>query len=291
MMRSLWTGATGMVAQQNAVDTISNNIANVNTTGYKKETVEFKSLLYTKLQTKTTDNEGNVKPVIGQVGVGTRTASITSRYTQGALNATGNNLDFALEGQGFFKVLLPNGEVGYTRNGTFQASQGPEGLTLCTADGYPVLDSTGSAIVFPAGTDSSTIEVDEEGKFFRTVLNPVTSTTVNDEGGEVTTTKYEKELVNMEISFGVAQFNNPSGLEKTANSILLATESSGEERLEGEDTEISRSKVHAQYIEASNVNLADEMVNLIVAQRAYEMNSKIINASDEMLQQANNLRG
>jgi len=135
-----------MIAQQDAVDTISNNLSNVNTTGYKKETVEFKSLLYSKLQTKTTDNEGNPKPVIGQVGAGVRTASITSRYTQGPLTATGNTFDFALEGNGFFQVQMPDGSISYTRSGAFNMSIGNEGLTLCTAEGYPVLSDQGEAI-------------------------------------------------------------------------------------------------------------------------------------------------
>ena len=116
MLRSLWTGASGMIAQQTSVDTISNNLANVNTVGYKKETVEFRSLLYQKLQTETTDNNGDPKPVIGQVGSGVRTGAITSRFTQGNLNATENPFDLAIEGQGFFQIQMPNGDTSYTRN-------------------------------------------------------------------------------------------------------------------------------------------------------------------------------
>lgn len=271
MMRALWTGASGMVAQQDAVDTISNNLSNVNTTGYKKETVEFKSLLYSKLQTKTTDNEGNPKPVIGQVGAGVRTASITSRYTQGPLSATGNLFDFALEGNGFFQVQMPDGSTAYTRSGAFNMSIGTEGLTLCTAEGYPVLSTQGEPIVFSLDHESSSFSIDEEGRFF--YRNP------------------DQTISDMEVTIGVSQFNNSAGLFKLSNSLMQATEASGEPMLEAENGALKPSKVLSGYLEGSNVETVDEMVNLIVAQRAYEMNSKVIQASDQMLQQANNLRG
>lgn len=271
MMRSLWTGATGMMAQQNAVDTISNNLSNVNTTGYKKETVEFKTLLYSKLQTKTTDNNGDPKPVIGQVGAGVRTASITSRFTQGTLSATGNTYDFALDGNGFFQVAMPDGTVSYTRNGAFNMSIGVDGLTLCTSDGYPVLSNTGETIVFDESIDAANITIDEEGRFYYRNAEDI--------------------IIDLDVQFGVVQFNNPAGLEKLSGSLYAQSEASGEPRLEGEDTALKTSRVLSKYLEASNVETVDEMVNLIVAQRAYEMNSKVITASDQMLQQANNLRG
>ncbi len=270
MMRALWTGASGMIAQQDAVDTISNNLSNVNTTGYKKETVEFKSLLYSKLQTKTTDNEGNPKPVIGQVGAGVRTASITSRYTQGPLTATGNTFDFALEGDGFFRVQMPDGSIAYTRSGAFNMSIGNEGLTLCTAEGYPILSDQGEIITFSLDYESSNFSIDEEGRFWYR--------------------NADQTISDMGVAFGIAQFNNPTGLFKLSNSLLRESEASGEEMLESENGGLQASKVHSGYLEGSNVETVDEMVNLIVAQRAYEMNSKVIQASDQMLQQANNLR-
>ena len=270
MIRALWTGASGMVAQQDAVDTISNNLANVNTVGYKKETVEFKTLLYSKLQTKTTDNNGNPKPVIGQVGAGVRTSSITSRYTQGTFNATGNIFDFALEGNGFFQVQMPDGSIGYTRNGSFNMSIGTEGLTLCTADGYPILNDSGEPMVFGLDKEATAFSIDEDGHFWY---------------GESDGTQTD-----LGMSFGIVQFNNPSGLFKLSRSYLSATGASGEPMLETENTNLKKSKVLSKYLEASNVETVDEMVNLIVAQRAYEMNSKVINAADQMLQQANNLR-
>ena len=270
MLRSLWTGASGMIAQQSAVDTISNNLANVNTVGYKKETVEFKTLLYSKLQTKTTDNNGNPKPVIGQVGAGVRTASITSRYTQGTFKDTGNIFDFALDGSGFFQVQMPDGSIGYTRNGSFNMSIGTEGLTLCTADGYPILSDSGEPMVFSLDKETSKFSIDEDGRFFYI--------------------EKDNTQTDLGVSFGIVQFNNPSGLLKLSGSYLSATGASGEPMLEAGNTELKQSKVRSRYLEASNVETVDEMVNLIVAQRAYEMNSKVINASDQMLQQANNLR-
>ena len=271
MVRSLWTGASGMIAQQNAVDTISNNLSNINTTGYKKETVEFKSLLYSKLQTKTEDNEGNAKPVVGQVGAGVRVASVTSRYDQGNLTSTGNTLDLALEGNGFFRVNMPDGTIGYTRQGNFNVAVGNDGMTLCTSDGYAVLDRNGNEIVFDEDTDTSSLIIDSYGRIYYR--------------------NQEEEIVDLDIQIGIAQFNNRAGLTKLSGSYLAESESSGEPRLEGDDDALTLTKVHSGYLEASNVQAVDEMVNLIVAQRAYEMNSKVINASDEMLQQANNLRG
>ncbi len=271
MLRSLWTGASGMIAQQNAVDTISNNLANVNTTGYKKETVEFKSLLYTKLQTKTEDNEGNPKPVIGQVGLGVRTASVTSRFVQGNMLATGNAMDFCIEGNGFFMVRTGEDSIAYTRAGNFNISLAASGnLGLSDADGNPILSTTGEPIEFEPTISTANVFIDDYGKFF--YRNP------------------DETITDLEIQVGLVQFNNPSGLEKLSGSLLAESPASGEPRPESEDDALKTSKVHSGYLEASNVQTVDEMVNLIVAQRAYEMNSKVINASDEMLQQANNLR-
>ena len=147
MMRSLWTAASGMMAQQTSVDTISNNLANVNTVGYKSESTEFKSLLYQNLQAKTTSANGENKPVSAQVGLGSRVVSVTSHYTQGAMNASESSTDFAINGDGFFAVQNENGDTVYTRNGNFYFSTATEGMMLCTADGYPVLSTDGQPIV------------------------------------------------------------------------------------------------------------------------------------------------
>lgn len=270
MMRSLWTGASGMIAQQTNVDNIANNLANINTTGYKRETMEFKSLLYQTIQKDSTDSEGNPKPVGVQVGLGVRNAAITSQFTQGAYTETGNQWDFAIGGDGFFAIQLEDGSWGYTRSGSFQMSMGNGGLTLCTSSGQPVLDTNGAPIVLPAEYSASRITVDTDGNFC-----------------------YPDETGNPQpigIQIGLVQFNNPAGLEKTSNSIFKESAASGTARWEHLDGNLEKSELLQKYVEASNVQAADEMVNLIIAQRAYEMNSKVITASDTMLQQANNLR-
>ena len=271
MMRALWTAATGMSSQQTNVDTISNNIANVNTTGYKKETAEFKSLFYQTLQKTQTDSEGNVKPVSAQVGLGVRNSAITSRFDQGALTETGNTLDLAISGNGFFAVKLSDGSMAYTRNGSFNASATENGTTLCDADGNPLLDVEGNAIELPAGYNIAKMSVDGKGNI-----------SFPDANGAYQATG---------IKIALYQFANPSGLTKIGGSNYQVSGVSGEPVLEGEEEGSSISTIQQGYLEASNVQAVDEMVNLIVAQRAYEMNSKIISASDTMLQQANNLRG
>lgn len=282
MLRSLWTGASGMIAQQTSVDTISNNLANVNTVGYKKETVEFRSLLYQKLQTETTDNNGDPKPVIGQVGSGVRTGAITSRFTQGNMTQTDEPFDLAIDGEGFFAVQTPNGETAYTRNGSLLFAIASDGLALTNSEGYPLLDTAGTPIVLSATTDVSKLSIDVDGKVMEEVNEEYTAA----DG----TTKYNTEYV-FRAQLGIVQFNNPSGLEKVSGSMYQETAASGEPRMEVDDDALKRSSIRSGYLEASNVQTVDEIVNLIVAQRAYEMNSKVITASDQMLQQANNLRG
>lgn len=282
MLRSLWTGASGMIAQQTNVDTISNNLANVNTVGYKKETVEFKSLLYQKLQTKVTDNNGDPKPVIGQVGSGVRTSAITSRFKQGNMVSTENVFDLAIDGNGFFAVQAQNGETAYTRSGSLVWAIGAEGMSLANSEGFPVLDVNGEQISVPMGTDIDRLEVDEAGKIYEKVDVKYT----NENGEEKSKTEYE-----FRAQIGIVQFNNPSGMTKISGTLFQESAASGEPRMEVDDPALKRSTIRSGYLEASNVQTVDEIVNLIVAQRAYEMNSKVITASDQMLQQANNLRG
>lgn len=270
MMRALWTAASGMTSQQTNVDTISNNLANINTTGYKKETAEFKSLLYQTIQGKSYDNNGDPKPSGIQVGLGVRNSAITSQYTQGMINETGNDFDLAISGKGFFMVQTEDGGTAYTRNGSFQMANGTQGLTLATSDGYPVLDVNGEPMIVDSTYDAANITIDEQGE----LCYP-------DDTGVA---------VPIGLQIGMAQFNNPSGLEKMASSLMKATDASGEPRYEYSDGALVQSVIKQGYLESSNVQAVDEMVNLIVAQRAYEMNSKIITAADEMLQQANNLR-
>lgn len=269
-MRSLWTAASGMISQQTNVDTISNNLANINTTGYKKETAQFKSLLYQTIQENSTNADGTDKPLGIQTGLGVRNSAIISQYTQGNLEETDNDYDFAIQGNGFFRVQTGDGSIGYTRNGAFGLSLGPNGFTLATTEGYPILDTTGAPILLDANLDTSKLEIDE--------------------GGNLLYPDQDKNLQPLGVQISLAQFNNPAGLEKTSDSILKETAASGTPRLESEDANLKKSVIKKGYLEGSNVQAVNEMVDLIVAQRAYEMNSKTITAADEMLQQANNLR-
>lgn len=271
MMRALWTAASGMKAQQTNVDTISNNISNVNTTGYKSEKTEFKSLLYQTLQTETTSKNGDTKPVSAQVGLGTRVASTTSSFTNGSLIANDSDTAFAIDGDGFFAVKGEDGGTYYTRNGEFNWSIGTTGVTLCNEAGNPVLDSKGQKIVIPTTLSTSSVVISSNGSLSYT---------------DATTGK----SVDMGVQIGVYQFNNPAGLEKLSGSLLQETNASGAALNEATTNGITKSKVCQNYLEGSNVQVADEMVNLIVAQRAYELNSKAITAADDMLSQANQLK-
>ena len=270
MIRALWTGASGMNAQQVSLDNIANNLSNVNTTGFKKQNTEFSSLLYQKLQRKQTDNNGDPKPVIAQVGTGVRVSSLTSVFTQGIMQETGKDTDFCIEGKGLFRIQMPNGTEAYTRNGSFQLSIEGDGVSLATSEGYMVLDREGQPIHFGAEYNVDKLSVDDYGGF----------NYVDEEGNQYS----------LGISIGLAQFNNPAGLDKLSDSYFIESPNSGSPRYEGDDTSLVMSKVHAQYLEGSNVQTIDEIVNLITTQRAYEMSSKVISAADDMMQQANNLR-
>lgn len=270
MVRTLWTAASGMTAQQTAVDTIANNLANVNTTGYKNETAEFKSLLYQTIQTRTTTANGANKPIGAQVGLGVRNSSITSHFTQGPMSETGTNSDLAISGSGFFAVRAEDGQTYYTRNGSFQFGLGQNGIVLATSEGYPVLDTAGNVITVPATYNAANISVNTSGQLFYTNADGTT--------------------INLNRTIGVFQFSNPSGLLKLSDSLYQVSAASGAAINEATNANVTKSKVVQGYLEASNVQVADEMVNLIVAQRAYEMNSKAIQAADDMMQQANNLR-
>ncbi len=270
MVRSLWTAASGMIAQQNNVDTIANNLANVNTTGYKTEVAEFKSLLYQDIQSKTTSANGEKKPVSAQVGMGVRNSSVTSRFTQGNFYESTNDLGFAISGDGFFGIRGTDGNTYYTRNGDFNLAKYDKGLALTTSDGNVVLDSTGKAIVLDEKIVASKLTVSGDGE----LCYPDESN--NTKG--------------MGIKIGLWQFSNPAGLEKTGDSCYAQTQASGEALNEDTTNGLKKSELRQGYLEGSNVQVVDEMVNMIVAQRAYELNSKAIQATDEMMGQANQLR-
>lgn len=271
MVRSLWTAATGMRAQQTNVDTIANNLANVNTTGYKTEVNEFKSLLYQTIQTKTTTANGEKKPVGAQVGLGVRNAAVTSIFTDGALLASESDSAFALSGRGFFAVRGEDGNTYYTRNGNFNwALNAQGGIMLTNSDGLAVVNTNGQPISFGPEYVASRITVTGDGEF----CYPDAANNPQPLG----------------ITFGLFQFNNPAGLEKMDSGLFKQSAASGQPLNEANQNNLEKTKVTQGYLEGSNVQVVDEMVNLITAQRAYEFSSKAITASDEMLQQANNLR-
>lgn len=276
MMRSLWTAASGMRAQQVNVDTIANNVANINTIGYKSQQASFKSLLYQNLQSKSTNNAGEEKPVAAEVGLGSRVAAITSTFTNGNLQATEDPFSMALEGDGFFQIRTAGGELQYTRDGGFIVSPAAQGNMLCTTDGNAVLDAYGNQIILPNTQVATNLVVNEDGTiaFPDATGNPAILTDAN----------------GRQVRFGIYQFNNPAGLAKEGSNNFSVTVASGAAVAENGNATVQQTKVHQYYTEASNVDVAEEMVNLIVAQRAYEMNSKAIQTSDEMMQQANNLR-
>ena len=270
MVRSLWTAATGMIAQQTNLDTIANNLANVNTQGYKTQVNEFKTQLYQTLQTETTSANGEQKPISAQVGLGTRNSAISTIFKQGSMIASESDTAFALDGKGFFGVRGEDGNTYYTRNGNFLFTLASNGNMLATTDGNPVLSTTGQPIILNNNYILSKITVTSDGQ----LCYPDAKNNPQPIG----------------INIGVFQFNNPNGLERLADSLYAQTAASGQPINEATNNNVAKTKVLQNYLEGSNVQVADEMVNMIVAQRAYELNSKAITASDEMLQQANNLR-
>lgn len=271
MMRSLWSAASGMKGQQIAVDTIANNIANVNTTAFKSQSTQFKTLLYQTLEATSTNGNGETKPTSAQVGLGTRVASLNANFTQGAMTAVESNTAFCINGDGFFAIQGEDGETYYTRNGNFGWALDDTGArVLTTPEGYKLLDRDGKAISIPAaaGTDGFTVGDDGECSYR------------DADGRYVKTGQY----------VALYQFGNRVGLEKLGENLYAETTASGEPMSEWNTQNITRSEIAQGYLEGSNVNVADEMVNLIVSQRAYELNSKAITTSDTMLEQANNLK-
>jgi flagellar basal-body rod protein FlgG len=272
MMRALWTGASGMKAQQTNVDTIANNIANVNTVGYKSQSTQFKTLLYQTLRTATTTANGEDKPTSAQVGLGTRVASTNTDFTQGTMQASSSPTALCVSaGDGFFAVRGGNNDTYYTRNGDFTWSLDNNGnRVLTTSQGYDVLDYDGNPIYLPDGASGDSVSFGTDG-----------SVAYRQEDGTYVQTGQ---------SVALYQFNNTTGLVKSGETMFQASDASGAPISERDGAGITRSTIAQGYLEASNVDVADEMVNLIIAQRAYELNSKAITTSDTMLEQANNLK-
>jgi flagellar basal-body rod protein FlgG len=254
--------ATGMQAQQTNVEVISNNIANMNTTAYNRRLPEFTDLLYQNLQrvgTFSSDNNTIVPSGI-QLGLGVKTTSVYRVTEQGSLNNTNNTLDVAVQGKGYFQVQLPNGSTAYTRDGTFQlSSQGQ----IVTAEGYTVLPGI-------------------------TVPNNALSVTINS-SGQVSVTLDGQTAATVVGQFSLANFANDAGLEAEGNNLFLQTASSGAP-ITATPGSTGFGTLLQGYLEQSNVNVVSEITNLISAQRAYEMNSKVIQTADTMMQTTSQLK-
>jgi flagellar basal-body rod protein FlgG len=261
-MRSMSVAATGMMAQQLHVEVISNNIANMTTTGFKRMRPEFQDLLYQSQRRigAASSEDGTIIPAGVQMGLGVKTASVYRVMEQGNLVNTENRLDLAVQGAGYFVVELPTGELGYTRSGNFQLSADGE---IVTADGYLV--SPGIAVP----EDAVEISINAEGMVAAKIQ------------GEVAM----RALGQLEL----ATFVNPVGLEAIGDNLLLETEASGRANL-GPPGSAGYGSVLQGFLESSNVNPVQEITSLITAQRAYDMNSKVISASDEMMMTVTQLR-
>lgn len=261
MMRALWTSATGMMAQQLNMDVVANNLANVNTTGFKRSRVDFQDLMYQSTrEAGTTVAKGATVPTGAQTGLGTRTGSIQKIYSQGDYQQTDNPMDVVIEGDGFFQIMMPDGNTAYTRDGSFKLSA--EGK-MVTSDGYALQPE----LTIPTGATS--IAIGTDGTVSVTMPNQTTP----------------QELGQIQI----ARFLNPAGLQSIGRNLALPTASSGEATV-GTPGLDGLGTTTQGLIERSNVKVVEEMVNMIVAQRAYEINSKAITTADEMLGIANNLR-
>ncbi len=265
MIRALWTSASGMQAQQTNLDVVSNNIANVNTVGFKKSKANFEDLMYQDIRDPgvLSSNENRVPSGI-QIGLGTKLSDVGKTFTQGSLMKTDRELDVAIQGDGFLQIELPGGGEAYTRAGNFQIDS--EGYIVNT-EGYRL--SPNVQISSPETLVS--LSISPSGKVFA----------VRNEGGSQTT----EELTDIKLY----RFMNPAGLKAQGQNLFIYTEASGEP-IEGDPNTDGYGKLAQGFLEGSNVNIVDEMVNLITAQRAYEINSKGITTADEMLRTLSTLK-
>lgn len=259
-MRALWTASTGMHAQQVTLDVISNNLANVQTAGFKRSRVDFQDLVYEILQAPgATSAQGQEVPSGFQVGHGSRAVATQRLFIKGDLQQTGNSLDLAIEGDGFFQVELPSGDIGYTRAGAFKKnSQGQ----MVTSDGFAVQPQ----ITIPQSATSVTIGVD----------------------GTVSVVQAGQAQPQTVGTIELVRFINPAGLESQGRNLFLPTQASGD-ATPGTPGRDGIGTLLQGFVEGSNVNVVEEMVGMIVTQRAYEINSRAIRTADEMMQTANNL--
>ena len=261
-MRSLSIGATGMLAQQLNVDVIANNISNMSTTGYKRQRAEFQDLLYQNLRRvgSPSSDSGTIVPAGVQLGVGVKPTAVYRITGQGSMTVTDNALDLAISGKGYFSVDLPSGDTGYTRAGSFQTDANGD---LVTADGFIIQPG----INIPS--DATTVTVNENGEIVVTTDGQVAPSTVG--------------------QLQLATFANDAGLEAIGNNLFLETAASGNAN-QATPGSPGFGTIEQGMLETSNVNVVSEITNLITAQRAYEMNSRVIQTADEMMQSVSQLR-
>lgn len=254
MMNSLWIAKTGMTAQQTQLDVISHNLANVSTTGFKRNRAEFQDLIYQNLrQVGAQTTEENQLPTGLHLGLGVNVVATSRNFTQGGLQQSGNNLDVAINGDGFFEITLPDGTTGYTRDGSFQLdAQG----RIVTSGGLPVAPG----ITVPAGTKS--ISISENGEVSAIVAGSVAPQPLG--------------------SLSMSSFVNSAGLQPVGQNMFKESAASGAPQ-QGTPGTNGLGIVRQGFLETSNVNVVEELVNMIQTQRAYEMNSKAISTSDQML--------
>ena len=255
MINSLWISKTGMEAQQTQLDVISNNLANVSTNGFKRANAVFEDLMYQNLrQVGSNSTEQSQLPTGLQVGLGVRTVATARSFAQGSMQQSGNSLDVAVKGNGFFQVTMPDGTIGYTRDGSFQLdSQG----RLVTSAGLPIANG----ITIPATAQSVSISAD----------------------GVVTATIPGNTAPQPMGTIALANFVNPAGLEPKGGNLYAKTAASGQPAT-GTPGANGLGTVMQGFVETSNVNIVQELVNMIQTQRAYEMNSKAVQTTDQMLQ-------
>jgi flagellar basal-body rod protein FlgG len=261
MIRALYSAASGMAAQQLNVDNIANNLANANTNAYKTRRAQFQDLLYQSIvQPGTAAGQQTIVPAGLQIGMGTRTSSNEIIFSQGNFSQTGNPLDLVIQGNGFFQVLQPTGQTAYTRDGSFQVDRNGN---LVTGSGSPVQPQ----ITIPPNAQAITIATD----------------------GTVSYTLPGQTAAQLAGQIQLANFQNPSGLNNIGQNLYLPTDASGDPVVASPGSQEGLGTLLQGYTEQSNVSVVDEFVNLITAQRAYEANSKVVKAADEMYQQVNNL--
>jgi flagellar basal-body rod protein FlgG len=258
MIRALWTSASGMAAQQTTIDTIANNLANINTNGFKKSRVNFQDLMYQTMRTAgTTTAQGTQLPVGIQVGMGSKVVSVEKLFLQGDFAQTRNPLDLAIEGKGFFKLMSQSREV-YSRSGAYKTDK----------EGY-ISDGNGNRLQpeFAIPAKTATITIESGGKLVA----------AGSDGKELGSTQLQ-----------LFNFANPAGLQSMGHNLYIASDGSGEP-IQGNPGVDDFGTILQGYVESSNVDVVEEMINMIMAQRAYEMGTKVIQTSDQALQQANNL--